>query len=45
LGIKPEWEDENCIDGGKWAIRAPKDVSTKHWENLLLALVGDQFFD
>jgi len=41
--VKPEWEDPNCEDGGRWALRAPKELSTKYWESLLLALIGDQF--
>lgn len=41
--MKPEWEDPNCEDGGCWLLRASKELSTKYWESLLLALIGDQF--
>ncbi|KAJ4882568.1 Translation Initiation factor eIF- 4e-like protein [Raphanus sativus] len=34
----------NC-NGGKWIIRFSKGVSARFWEDLLLALVGDQLDD
>ena len=37
------WEDDQCKNGGKWALRVPKTHSNKYWEDLLLALIGDQF--
>ncbi|XP_049850492.1 eukaryotic translation initiation factor 4E type 2-like [Schistocerca gregaria] len=44
-GIKPMWEDETNRKGGKFAFRVSKKrrLSSKYWEDLLLALVGDQF--
>lgn len=42
-GIKPMWEDEENKQGGKWILRLKKGVSTRYWEDLLLAIVGDQF--
>ena len=39
------WEDEKCKDGGKWGMRIPKTHSNKYWEDLILALIGDQFSD
>jgi translation initiation factor 4E len=39
------WEDEHCKSGGKWAFRVPKTHTNKYWEDLLLALIGDQFTD
>lgn len=44
-GIRPVWEDEENRNGGKWIIRLKKGVSTRYWEDLLLAIVGDQFSD
>ncbi|KAF8456386.1 translation initiation factor eIF 4e-like domain-containing protein [Terfezia claveryi] len=44
-GIRPVWEDEENRNGGKWIIRLKKGVSTRYWEDLLLAMVGDQFSD
>lgn len=37
------WEDEHCKDGGRWALRVPKTHTNKYWEDLLLALIGEQF--
>jgi translation initiation factor 4E len=37
------WEDENCKDGGRWSLRVPKTHTNKYWEDLLLALIGEQF--
>lgn len=42
-GIRPVWEDEANKRGGKWIIRLKKGVADRYWEDLLLALVGDQF--
>ncbi|CAD6189111.1 unnamed protein product [Caenorhabditis auriculariae] len=42
-GIKPVWEDPANIKGGKWIIRLKKGLSSRYWENLLLAIIGEQF--
>ncbi|KAK6032045.1 eukaryotic initiation factor 4E, partial [Ostertagia ostertagi] len=42
-GIKPVWEDEANIKGGKWILRLKKGLSSRIWENLLLAMAGEQF--
>ena len=39
------WEDAQCKDGGKWAFRVPKSHTNKYWEDLCMALIGDQFSD
>lgn len=31
--------------GGKWSIRLRKGVADRLWEDLILALIGDQFED
>lgn len=41
-GIRPLWEDPGNRNGGKWIIRLNKAVSGRFWEDLVLALVGDQ---
>ncbi|GKV49289.1 hypothetical protein SLEP1_g56046 [Rubroshorea leprosula] len=41
-GIRPLWEDSANSKGGKWIIRFKKVVSGRFWEDLVLALVGDQ---
>ena len=42
-GIRPVWEDEENKRGGKWIMRLKKGVSDRYWEDLLFAIVGDQF--
>ena len=42
-GIRPVWEDEENKRGGKWIIRLKKGVSDRYWEDLLFAIIGDQF--
>ncbi|EWC48488.1 hypothetical protein DRE_07750 [Drechslerella stenobrocha 248] len=42
-GIRPVWEDSENRKGGKWIIRLKKGVSTRYWEDLVLAIIGDQF--
>ena len=42
-GIRPVWEDEENKKGGKWIIRLKKGVSDRYWEELLMAMIGDQF--
>lgn len=43
-GIKPMWEDEANKRGGKWIIRLKKGISSRCWENLVLAILGMFFF-
>jgi len=47
-GIKPEWEDPACAQGGKWTINVPKSGGGKAildtwWLHTMLALIGEQF--
>ncbi|KAK0728147.1 translation initiation factor eIF 4e-like domain-containing protein, partial [Lasiosphaeria miniovina] len=42
-GIRPIWEDEENKNGGKWIVRLKKGVADRYWEDLLLAIIGDQF--
>ena len=42
-GVKPLWEDPACKDGGRFNIRLPKTHTSKYWEDLLLAMIGEQF--
>jgi translation initiation factor 4E len=37
------WEDEHCKDGGRWSLRVPKSHTNKYWEDILLAMIGEQF--
>jgi len=43
--IRPIWEDDVNKKGGKWVVRLKKGVADRYWEDLLLALIGDQFFE
>ncbi|KAG6910218.1 hypothetical protein DXG01_012353 [Tephrocybe rancida] len=40
---RPVWEDPLNISGGKWIIRLKKGVADRIWEDLVLAIIGDQF--
>lgn len=40
---RPVWEDPLNLPGGKWIVRLRKGVADRIWEDLVLALVGDQF--
>lgn len=42
-GIRPIWEDDDNRKGGKWIVRLKKGVADRFWEDLLLALIGDEF--
>ena len=42
-GVRPMWEDGANKAGGKWIVRLRKGISSRCWENLILAMVGEQF--
>lgn len=42
-GIRPMWEDNANCNGGKWMIRLKKGLASRCWENLILAMLGEQF--
>lgn len=42
---RPVWEDPLNLPGGKWIIRLRKGVADRLWEDLVLAIIGDQFTD
>ncbi|THH18047.1 hypothetical protein EW146_g2863 [Bondarzewia mesenterica] len=42
---RPVWEDPLNLPGGKWIVRLRKGVADRVWEDLVLAIVGDQFSD
>ena len=44
-GIKPMWEDEANLHGGRWTLRVAKGYANKLWEDLILAFIGEQFTD
>ncbi|XP_037956021.1 eukaryotic translation initiation factor 4E type 2 [Teleopsis dalmanni] len=42
-GIKPMWEDPANSKGGQWVIRLPKNKIDRAWENVCMAMLGEQF--
>ncbi|KAF8489321.1 translation initiation factor eIF 4e-like domain-containing protein [Gautieria morchelliformis] len=40
---RPVWEDPLNLSGGKWIVRLRKGVADRLWEDLVCAVVGDQF--
>lgn len=42
-GIRPLWEDDTNKNGGKWIVRLKKGLANRCWENLILAILGEQF--
>jgi translation initiation factor 4E len=40
---RPVWEDPLNLSGGKWIIRLRKGIADRLWEDLVLAIIGDQF--
>ena len=42
-GITPTWEDPANSRGGKWIVRLKKGLATRYWEELVLAIIGEQF--
>ena len=39
-GIRPVWEDETNIDGGKFTLLLEKDYSSLMWEEIMFAFCG-----
>uniref|UniRef100_H3CB05 Eukaryotic translation initiation factor 4E family member 2 related sequence 1 n=1 Tax=Tetraodon nigroviridis TaxID=99883 RepID=H3CB05_TETNG len=42
-GIKLHVGDESNRSGGKWIIRLRKGLASRFWENIILAMLGEQF--
>jgi len=42
---RPVWEDPLNLSGGKWIIRLKKGVADRIWEDLVMAIIGDQFHE
>jgi translation initiation factor 4E len=39
-GVKPMWEDDFNINGGKVSLKLRKDFTTIIWEEMILAVIG-----
>uniref|UniRef100_A0A914ZW85 eIF-4F 25 kDa subunit n=2 Tax=Parascaris univalens TaxID=6257 RepID=A0A914ZW85_PARUN len=48
-GVKPMWEDENNVKGGRWLIVVDRQrrsqLLDRYWLELLMAIIGEQFED
>ncbi|CAI4223287.1 unnamed protein product [Auanema sp. JU1783] len=48
-GIKPMWEDESNVKGGRWLVVVDKQRRAQlldhYWMELLMAIIGEQFED
>ena len=42
-GVHPVWEDPHFEKGSSFSIKSQKFQSSKYWEDLLLAMLGEQF--
>ncbi|KAG8942705.1 hypothetical protein FRC04_003535 [Tulasnella sp. 424] len=40
---RPVWEDPLNASGGKWVLRLRKGLADRLWEDLVIAIIGDQF--
>ena len=34
-GIRPMWEDEANVNGGKWIVRLKKGLAARYWEDVV----------
>ena len=41
-GVKPVWEDPQLADGARFQFKSQKHHTSKSWEDLLLAMIGEQ---
>lgn len=39
------WEDQANKNGGRWTLRVQKGFANRLWEDLILAVIGEQFTD
>jgi translation initiation factor 4E len=42
-GVRPIWEDQENINGGKWVFQTAKNNRIKLWGDIVLSLIGEQF--
>lgn len=41
-GIKPVWEDPSLAKGSRFQLKSEKKTTSKYWEDLVLAMIGEQ---
>jgi translation initiation factor 4E len=41
-GVTPTWEDSANAKGGKWIVRLRKGLASRYWEEIVLAIIGEQ---
>lgn len=41
-GIKPVWEDPSLSKGSRFQVKSEKKTTSKYWEDLVLAMIGEQ---
>jgi len=42
-GVRPVWEDPLNENGGKWIVRIKKGLASRYWEQLMIAIISEQF--
>jgi translation initiation factor 4E len=42
-GVRPLWEDEQNVRGGKWVMTLRKGHASSFWEDLVFGIVGGSF--
>ena len=42
-GMRPEWEDPAFAEGCQLEIKSQKNTTSKYWEDMILAMMGEQF--
>ncbi|XP_077297638.1 eukaryotic translation initiation factor 4E homologous protein isoform X2 [Arctopsyche grandis] len=43
VGVRPMWEDGANINGGKWEVRLRRNLGSWAWEEICMAIIGEQF--
>jgi translation initiation factor 4E len=41
--VRPVWEDPVNAQGGKWMVRLKKGIASRLWEQLVIAIITEQF--
>eukprot|EP00826_Nyctotherus_ovalis_P042533 TRINITY_DN4385_c0_g1_i5.p2 TRINITY_DN4385_c0_g1~~TRINITY_DN4385_c0_g1_i5.p2 ORF type:complete len:130 (-),score=55.60 TRINITY_DN4385_c0_g1_i5:146-535(-) len=41
----PMWEDKKNREGGRWVLRVQKGYTSKLWEEIVMAIIGNQLHE